>query len=881
MSAAARAMAAKKKQKAKMKLKSQQNGADRLQAATDFVEGVETVPVEAPKPLRFRKNPENYKDTPWKHDWILMSQKVEKFTMGDDFSAFIIVVIIVAGILVGIQMYDGMDQELWVNMLDNIILGIFTIECLLKMGSEGMEPWRYWVGPEWRWNNFDFIIVVMCYPGISDAFGGGSVALLRLMRLMRIMKLVRQIPQLQMIVMGMVGGFKSIGYIMLLMFLIMYLFGIGGMMAFGKNDPWHWHNLGTALNTLFRMATLEDWTDIMYINIYGCHSEWFDSGAYTMDEREADGVSLFLCTTKEGEEPGLAITAIYMMIYILLSALVVLSLVIGAINMSMSDSLQEMKDMTMRNKHKKRMLAAKKKLRKESMPPTIWSKLKDVYVDFTGGNPSEDDANIAQLLLRTAWQGTCDQLRLEQKTEAVAKAGNGSSTVAPDLPESGSPQQKRKLSLKTILASQKVPKTGYSRLAELNKELAEDWRFQLTITLTIILAGIMVGVQTYKETYENNKDLLDAIDLIILLIFILEIVVKTVAEDKRPWMYFFVKGKLNKWNTFDFVIVVGSLMPAGGSLVTMLRLLRLLRVLKLLKALPGLQVIVMALVSGLGSIGYIGVIMVIFFYVWAILGMMLFKKNDPWHFGTLHDAMISLFRGTTGDDWTDIMYINMFGCEKYGYGGIESLCEDPSPNEFMGFFYMFVLIIIGSFVLLPLFIGVVVSGMEEAVDEQKMEQAGMRRLKRFQKRFPDCDKERISLYQAVFDIVDIDGGGSIDVEEFAVALKNAGIKVSMVKLRKLMGSCFHDGNYNPGDGIDFSRFVRLMYHAGWHNARNVGKKRKKKKKARDKKNNGKKASTIPKKKIIPTSKAAIAPANDLETGAAIPKSKEGKYETKV
>merc|ERR1719502_1149805 len=103
-------------------------------------------------------------------------------------------------------------------------------------------------------------------------FEGGSVKLLRLLRLMRVIKLVRKVPQLQMIVMGLIGGFKSIGYIMLLLFLVFYLFAIIGIYAFKGNDPWHFGSLPVAMNTLFRMSTLEDWTDVMYTNIYGCAS---------------------------------------------------------------------------------------------------------------------------------------------------------------------------------------------------------------------------------------------------------------------------------------------------------------------------------------------------------------------------------------------------------------------------------------------------------------------------------------------------------------------------------------------------------------------------------------------------------------------------------
>ena len=94
--------------------------------------------------------------------------------------------------------------------------------------------------------------------------------------------------------------------------------------------------------------------------------------------------------------------------------------------------------------------------------------------------------------------------------------------------------------------------------------------------------------------------------------------------------------------------------------------LLLLRVLKLLKAFPALQVIVVALISGLGSIAYIGVILVMVFYIFGILAMILYKANDPWHFGTVHISMVSLFRAATLEDWTDIMYTNVYGCSNYG-----------------------------------------------------------------------------------------------------------------------------------------------------------------------------------------------------------------------
>ena len=63
---------------------------------------------------------------------------------------------------------------------------------------------------------------------------------------------------------ALIEGFSSIFYILLLMVLMYYLFAIFGMLMFHKNDPWHWRSLHVAAVTLFRMSTLEDWTDILY-----------------------------------------------------------------------------------------------------------------------------------------------------------------------------------------------------------------------------------------------------------------------------------------------------------------------------------------------------------------------------------------------------------------------------------------------------------------------------------------------------------------------------------------------------------------------------------------------------------------------------------------
>jgi voltage-gated sodium channel len=140
-------------------------------------------------------------------------------------------------------------------LLDQIILYVFVSEIVFKILGEGMQPELYFIGPNWAWNNFDFLIVIFSLPLIPTG-GGGSIAFLRLIRLMRLAKLFRKVPQLQMIITGLIGGMKSIVYIVILLFLVFYLYAIIGIFFFRLNDPWHFRSVEVTLLTLFATATL-------------------------------------------------------------------------------------------------------------------------------------------------------------------------------------------------------------------------------------------------------------------------------------------------------------------------------------------------------------------------------------------------------------------------------------------------------------------------------------------------------------------------------------------------------------------------------------------------------------------------------------------------
>lgn len=235
--------------------------------------------------------------------------------------------------------------------------------------------------------------------------------------------------------------------------------------------------------------------------------------------------------------------------------------------------------------------------------------------------------------------------------------------------------------------------------------------FRRGVLALIVLASVIVGLETYPAVNERVGGLLRTIDGVIVGLFVVEIVLRMMSYGRR-WPRFF----LDPWNVFDFVIVAVCLIPVGSQAAAAFRLIRVLRALRLLTAIPQLQIVIGALLRSLPSIGYVGLLLVLLFYVYAVIGTTLFGRNDPAHFGTLHDAAISLLRAVTLEDWTDLMYTQMVGSEAFP-GQLPPPTEpEPRAKPVAAVLYFGSFVLVGTMVVLNLFIGVVIGALTE---EQK------------------------------------------------------------------------------------------------------------------------------------------------------------------
>lgn len=226
--------------------------------------------------------------------------------------------------------------------------------------------------------------------------------------------------------------------------------------------------------------------------------------------------------------------------------------------------------------------------------------------------------------------------------------------------------------------------------------VVESTFFKRFILGTILFAAALVGVETSQALVERHGGLLHALDFVVLCIFTLEVVLRLVAKAPRSWDYF-----RDPWNVFDFAIVAICWLPmADTHIASVLRLARVLRVLRLVSALPKLQLLVNALLKSLPSMGYVGALLSIHFYMYAVLGVFLFRPQSAEHFGSIGTALLTLFQIVTLEGWADIMALQI----------------PAHPFAAPAFFISFILL--GTMIMLNLFIGVIMNGMTEAHEEQ-------------------------------------------------------------------------------------------------------------------------------------------------------------------
>jgi voltage-gated sodium channel len=222
----------------------------------------------------------------------------------------------------------------------------------------------------------------------------------------------------------------------------------------------------------------------------------------------------------------------------------------------------------------------------------------------------------------------------------------------------------------------------------------ESPRVQHGIIALIILNAVILGMEATPLARSAFAPWMAAIDNICLGIFVIELLLKAIAY---RWAML-----RSGWNVFDILVVAIALVPASGP-ASVLRGLRVLRVFRLLTAVPSMRKVVAAFLHAIPGLGSVLALMSVFFYVAAVMATGFFGATHPEWFGHLGKSLYTLFQVMTLESWSM---------------GIVRPVMETHPWSW-AFFVPF--IVMATFTILNLFIGIIVSTMQELSADPRLD----------------------------------------------------------------------------------------------------------------------------------------------------------------
>ena len=191
--------------------------------------------------------------------------RIESSTL---FQGVVITIIILSALTIGAKTYDLpplVEQSL--SVMDTAITLFFLIEILFRFAASPVKRRFLMDG----WNLFDTLVVVGSLIPLDNS---EAVLLGRLLRVFRVLRLVSVVPELRFLINSLLKAIPRMGYIALLMFIIFYIYAAMGSMFFASVDGELWGDVAISMLTLFRVATFEDWTDVMYATMEQYPLSW-------------------------------------------------------------------------------------------------------------------------------------------------------------------------------------------------------------------------------------------------------------------------------------------------------------------------------------------------------------------------------------------------------------------------------------------------------------------------------------------------------------------------------------------------------------------------------------------------------------------------------
>lgn len=208
--------------------------------------------------------------------------------------------------------------------------------------------------------------------------------------------------------------------------------------------------------------------------------------------------------------------------------------------------------------------------------------------------------------------------------------------------------------------------------------------FEYAITGLILFNAVLLGLETDPDILAAAGPEIDLLNDIIVGIFVIEIFLRMFAFGRSYWR--------DGWNWFDIVVVGAALLPTAAGL-SALRALRVVRLLRIIHVVPSLRRVVEGLIRALPGLGSIVVLLLVLIYVFSVMATKMFAATHPDFFGTLGASAFSLFTVMTLENWPE-------------------LARTVMETHPWAWFFFITFILVSSFAVLNLFIGVIVEAMQ-------------------------------------------------------------------------------------------------------------------------------------------------------------------------
>jgi hypothetical protein len=605
---------------------------------------------------------------------------------------------------------QGGQEELVLVVCEIFFTTLFTIEMLVKMIAFGlvkMEGAYLSSG----WNVMDGFVV--CTSLLSFVFPDATV--LKATRALRPLRLASRSASIKVIVLALTAALPSIFNVLMLCTLMWAIFGIlavgffkGALMecvachgaescnvtglnetqcmSAPLNGTWdnphsrHFDNLGQSMWTLFQVACITGWSDIMMSTVHATEA----GKAPDYSSYQAPEAAVFF---------GLAV---------IVNSFFALNLFVGVVIDQFNRLKKEYDGSALLTEAQVKEREAQRFIRKVNLEPNPV-------------RPGNCIRSIAFWTVRTEWRGCCFCFARESK-------GHRKSSVRV-APEMATPKRAKS-------ADNVVPggfEDGKARdlaALEMTEEQEREMRenassivpaFEQIILFLIMLNGVQL-MSFYQGQSDFHKHILDMLGIAFTVVFAVEAVIKITG---LGWTIYWREN----WNRFDLFVVVisivGYFLPTSPSATLAFRLMRIARLFRVIKRVASIQRLFMTLTAALPSLWNIACFLFVVFFVFAILGVNLFgqiqltdynsglSRRD--NFQDFPTSLITLFRLATGDGWIVVAD----GVGNVNFGG----------NRIVAIIYMLCFMLSCALVMVNLFIAVILENFGEtaaAAEQDRM-----------------------------------------------------------------------------------------------------------------------------------------------------------------